>query len=1496
MKLGDVFSARIEKQIKEEEVFFAESSSGKKAVEFQPQILKKRKTTGKESLNDFEQLLSIARQSYFEKYRELPRDIEYREKRPDGNHFICYVDSLYVDRVSKEDFIKHKKHMLKCRTNYNVKFRNLSGTYIIMLLTLKGKGMKPQAGITGFVSGIMDAAQSIMAYKNGVKKIMNGDWKSMMADLVALLLNIREGFLSIPKLLSCILQLYSLDRRFQFMVKQTSTVDLLTMLTVAGFPKHILDALRTFTAMTGKRLFDNDFIMESFSLAVKLIQSVLEHLTTMENSFLGTGGMAFVNKFFNFMTSSVLQYKRIKEVIRLYTNTAKNSSIIHDSTYRQEVIELYKDCISDECFKDYVENASNKNFRVTWNAFVETCYKVCNTYGCSKRSEPVAIVMEGGAGSGKTTLMNTLVDYYGYKGRSVYVHTVPATEAGKDFYDDYKNQDVFVMDDVGQQGVSQWRTLINFVSTTVFPLDCAKAEMKNTKSFNSETILITTNKFEQLSGFTKTDCISEPNALFRRPHLIKVESERLKDGSFAQILTYKKFDHESDRPSWKSEFIGICAGCKIPTTFHSRDYPEKDRNVATLAWVKSVISHVEERTKYDAKKVSLDKDRLAAVDNFELYFDPQCISISCAIQSILNNPISAHAKVWKEWTSYYAHKMTDLASCITTWCLSLVTTCFSSPKEEVNLYGWTRSNNAFVDNLMEGVTCKSVLGVIAISLCAIAACGYFYSSSPEADNMALFLEACDKAKEGTVNWKAQVDSKNHEDDTTRLASVKKAVRLIVMRSDDGAEKDAFSQCVVSGDKVLLPAHAWGKSFFADIYASIEHYRNACKEREDIELKLVKMYPGSDLGVYQIQRCIARYPNCNNLFKESQVKNPALFLVNAYTTIPVLLGVNCVNNDQEVRYGTYVHSKNTGFFHPLTASGACGTILFSEESGIIGYHVAGGDTSGFCVVPPRCVADEIRGLMLHKEDTPYVFDERIEPNRSGARLRYKDGFVTPKRALDETSLIPTVFNIERNEDVKALKATIKDDVIGEISPVRMPIIRDKKPPNFKSEGTAMDMLKKTSAKTFKHQGRIADCEAEFIRKCIDTIIPEFHGIDDETCAFGDGVIPAINKDSSNGYGLLRTKEDYFDFEKREIKQEAKDLFADFYSQVEAGDVDIRKVLSTECYKDETRTEDKVNSPRTFRVMPLNHIWWTKKIFGDVMAYYKDNRMKTGICVGYNPYTDSHELAQKLSKCEVTGDIDFSKWDGSIMARFMYIIGDALKAKYKGPHGKMLDYLISSMATSCVLVGDELHATTHGLPSGTWLTLLMNCLINKCLTALVCIHSADEPSVEAFSRVVDFVMGDDKIIGASGDDALWFNLITLDSTASSLGMTCTNGDKTAIDKDHQEFHNLTFVKRHFRWHPILRRYVGCLSVETLLGTIQWMDKKKDLEDVLPGKMRAVQLEAYLHSKRLYETFTKVFEKYRPRDALFTEDNIRRILDSEDGYQRVLEMMGKDFKYLQ
>jgi len=131
----------------------------------------------------------------------------------------------------------------------------------------------------------------------------------------------------------------------------------------------------------------------------------------------------------------------------------------------------------------------------------------------SSRIEPSCFIFDGPPGTLKSVTLTKLLPLLG---KTVYVHHVKTMEDGKDFYDMYDNQEVFYMDDVGQQGRSQWRNLINWVSCVPLPLDCATASLKNTKLFNSEIILLTTNQFMNLHGFTAQDGVSDPRALFRR--------------------------------------------------------------------------------------------------------------------------------------------------------------------------------------------------------------------------------------------------------------------------------------------------------------------------------------------------------------------------------------------------------------------------------------------------------------------------------------------------------------------------------------------------------------------------------------------------------------------------------------------------------------------------------------------------------------------------------------------------------------------------------------------------------------------------------------------------------------------------------------------------------------------------------------------------------------------------------------------------------------------
>ena len=154
-----------------------------------------------------------------------------------------------------------------------------------------------------------------------------------------------------------------------------------------------------------------------------------------------------------------------------------------------------------------------------------------------------------------------------------------------------------------------------------------------------------------------------------------------------------------------------------------------------------------------------------------------------------------------------------------------------------------------------------------------------------------------------------------------------------------------------------------------------------------------------------------------------------------------------------------------------------------------------------------------------------------------------------------------------------------------------------------------------------------------------------------------------------------------------------------------------------------------------------------------------------------------------------------------------------------------------------------------------------------------------------------MGDDKIFGCDADIGKYYNLKTIEQVATSLGMTCTNGDKTPIKSVTQPFHKLSFVKRNFVKHVALNKWMGALSIDTLHNTLQWWDTSRNLNEVMEGKMRSVQVEAYIHSPLLFEEYTKLFYKHYPFAPLFNKEQVHNILNSDDGYFIVADGMQKD-----
>jgi hypothetical protein len=1472
---------------------------------------------GRRNVDNLAQRLGKEYRKQFEK--DIPgfQYYEYAQTR----RFVCFLSRGILMQVHKTKFNFYAN---KYANHSTLKVKVIEYKDDVVLIVSEKKPFLAQLGLASIKNYLYEAVTGpfimLSRARDVVAKSTSKLGQLLLIDLVSMLMHLRDGYFTFSKIAATLMNVYTIHERYMMLFADNnqdfnpqsgaSVAEMILGFSALGLPTAILDAIKTFTTLTGKRIFESNvfiqsakMIFDSLITIIEWIANPLPHVRIFSEATKDSM-IAFIKR----IGSSLFLHTEITKVCEIYSKYVGSSQILFDPAFRQSVVSLHDELKQNVDFIDYVTNGNNKYFQTTWRLFEENVIKSCNAFDTSGRNEPVCFVFEGEAGSGKSQLMNAFVALLKESGMTTICHSVPASEDGKDFYDDYENQEVFVMDDVGQQGKSQWRYLINYVSPVKYPLPCATASKKNTKFFNSKIVLCTTNHFTDLQGFTSSDCISDPEALYRRAHVIKVR--RGQSDHFSQVLEYVKYDHINTK-KWENKFINHTAvdvPVDVTPNFSTEDLPDR-KGLRTLKWLYRLFKHVQRAEEANNQHMALDTSDLQAIldeVNYEsedqIFVDamePQSFNVSRFIKnmvSTMNDKVVDMYKITSEFISYYYNIMTAKFQ---EYIQSLSNALSEFMSNDVTKVWLKRSGY-----ILAAVVGCAIIGALLPSFSTTV-----MQSDPSFNEENIKIETDVVGIKDTVAYLHEVGNSNYfgpqseqlkKDYQEWVNTVNKGCKTLIVKDKDGL-KDEHTQCIVSGKRIMLPAHLDIGDKFVDICNSWRHYQDKHIEIENVQLKLIKRYLTTDIAIYEIKGTVPLYKLNHALFANNATNSKSWYLINSTGHLPVSYDREIMRNTEFVTYSTvsdkWQHKPNSGFYTPYSAAGGCGTVLAAPGVGMIGFHVAGSSDLGFCVEPSKEVMAEIKEIMLSAPNAiNFELDEGVISDFSGVRIRYETP-IQQIRPIGETSFIPSVLHrqgcVEMDNLIKEVETSIENKNYN-YTPVDSEKVDTKAPPDFRSEGTPAQTLKHLSLKSFARQGRVSQDELDFIKAYLRTLFVPFDDLSDYETAFGGEFVPALNKDSSNGYNCLPGKDKYFDFEKRVIKDEMVNL-ANRLDNDAVNDVyDYNNFMCRETFKDELRASTKVKSPRTFRVMPLGHIWWTKKIFGKLLKHFKNGRHETGISVGYNPYIDADILAKKLLECVSLGDADFKFWDGKTLGILMQVIAEVSKEFYVGQRPYMIDYLFNTIAYSFVLVNDEIWATTHGLPSGTWLTLLLNCLINKCLTALVIYRNKPNATVNDVWRVIDYVTGDDKVMGTDEEMSRYFNLETVKAVAESLGMLCTNGDKSLITKPTQSFDKLTYVKRHFRKHPVLKRYVGCLSLDTIMNTLQWVDSTKDVHVAMVGKMKSMQVESYLHSPNLYRELTKIFERKFPFEAFFNEDKVVQILQSHDGYDMITALQNKNFSF--
>nr|WPR18072.1 MAG: RNA-dependent RNA polymerase [Crogonang virus 21] len=1081
--------------------------------------------------------------------------------------------------------------------------------------------------------------------------------------------------------------------------------------------------------------------------------------------------------------------RRCKE---MYTQWQQDKQLISRSSFTDEVAKLNSELKENKCLEDWQRRSNGvKNTLLDFSRLV----KSVEAYTSASRIEPSCFTFEGPPGCFKSVLMVKLVKALRL---SMYSHITKSSTDGKDFYDTYANETVFTMDDVGQQGISQWRNIINIVSPVRLPLDCAAADLKDTKYFSSEIVVLTTNRFENMQGLTKNDGIDNIEALWRRSYVFDFFKTKRNGRRLLGEIRLKYYDVNTGK--WK---FGFDADTKAALLLNGYDIPsyisaELPHN-QILGWMKVIVMQINQIKKDNYEENDLCEEDIVEVDN--------CMQMYAAevdwgnAKRVLIEGVFYSAQFFSNVLS----TMKELASdYISSFPLSFVSDIYQKGKEFV------------MENLLH-ITCGlAVYGILTLR-----------------DKL--------RPREGF-----QLESGVQETITKTMVNdlaVHPSVRLVQKQTFDiHLESESFSiDCVglLSGRQLITVGHAsQSKQAYLTVFKNREKNHRLL---DNVFVRLAYKDEESDVSVWSLpDNFPTPFKDLSGSFSDVVSKSAGYgsFLLHPQGILD-LESIRAAPVEIPTPYTLKLKDKTitniiyeTDIFYKLHYLGLCGSVVVNSLGKVLALHVAGSNDLGVGV------ALRIPGRVMR------ALRETV--SGSGMRLNVE----LSGRERDEFSGV----KIDENHKVFCPKAShiVESPLHGVFPITRIPAKLSVNGPHT---------VKDVAIKSFAPVSSVNQDEIEFGKKVLTSIIPnEWRELTMAEVIKGTERLAGINKDSSNGYHCPKDKRDCIDFDKGELKEEFSKDFEKFMTTVHAGDYTSEDVLWYETLKDELRAEDK-KLPRSFRVSRLHMQLLTKKIFGGLVEQLVCDRKRNEIMIGVNPFTEWQDIYNSFYKYNKwAGDI--KAWDGSMLPQVQHAIYEVLSGKFAGVKSEIdcvlgfLNYCVVAvnddtyMTTHSMPSGSFLTAMYNSLVNRFYTAMWYYREMNK--------HNRTPTVVNFEKNVVDYVYGDDKLNAIRDPELLFLNAITMKDFFRSIGMDFTDSKKGEIVEPYQRIQDITFLKRAFVYHKKIKQIVGPLDLNTVFSSISWLDGRKDPEVVMKDKISAFQREMFLHEDLFKEKVELLFRR--------------------------------------
>jgi hypothetical protein len=1196
-------------------------------------------------------------------------------------------------------------------------------------------------------------------------------------------------------------------------------------------PKSIHSLIKDIPTFTNFKLLDDStWIFDLFSYIVTLPYKMCELLLPKtEKTQSIFSALRIVEDFLPFSSLSKYHYE-MKIVLDEY---AAKMSIVGDKAFQDRVVG-FNARYAKYRFIFLEDRKELPPYMLDHDKRFKNLLNKVNYMKSNIRVEPVACIFNGKRGTGKTTLMNMIAQGYAVQ-NSVYYHT---SQEDKDFHDQYDNEDLYVIDDIGQKGAWQWGGMINFVSTSKNPLVCAEAEKKGTKFFTSRLILASTNNIN--ITLTANCGITDIGALHRR--LINMDFDQITfhEGKFAGRIIVKDYSLQQNRWIETAGFDATDGAFDMMeiAVFLNERMAKKKANMQIFSKVTDFGAIPQSLTVTEAVyKVANYVDRIPKSTLFGA-----SVIAGAAVGAVCTPDL--YMPTVSKIVSYFRGLFRDFSE---------------MPLSMQDM--WSDSINGAGSLLAKASSVELHTKVIATSVALTMAYGIYKcfdlltddSEDVPKESKALHYKAQRKERIKMMAAMPQSLSRLFRDvdcavDIPALTRIKN--HMVVVEANfvnrDNKNTTTFSSSVISGRYFTLPLHALNLEV-GDIATFTIYTSPVTIQYDKIECEVAYVNYKDDIAIVILPLCLPKYFGNVNFVADTNVTEVVLCTPGGV----VDLETRVTSMDCRVTYKAF----NTGYLGTLTdetsmlyeeqQDGSCGSLLLTKDGFLLGHHVAAVSTNS-----PD--AQEFGCAKLFSQKTirkiRELFDERVDyavqmsksmTEGSITRIDAKVFSTTPNRTSYVPSLVNGIFEITR-------------------APANLAVYGE-------------DTLKIMSQRNGYRKVEAVDNHAlAYAEEYIDGFLPTVGVLKSEKeVVLGNGNIGRIDPKTSVGHGLKGEKSEYLDFENGLIKPVMKEKVQQFCDEVTAGTYKF-DTYYTETLKDELKNVAKVDSPRVFKAGPLMLTLMYRFFFGEMMGRVSDERLTNGIMVGINPLGFEWERFAKamLSFSPHFFDGDWKWWDIGMLTQAQQRALKKLKSKVFRPahylifnsvfgtfldsvqYERVWDMCAVLLYMTPTITGRSAFITTHSMPSGCAVTAFFNSLVNKLYGPYIfyVLHMRKfgiPPKTNMYrENVRDFVYGDDKVTAVKEAVKNWYNGPAFATVAREMGLDFTPADKGAWQYETRSLFDCGFLKRGFYFHTRLGKIVAPLEVVSMQGTLNFVSDGFRNEELSIVKVQNFQREAFLH----------------------------------------------------